>query len=220
MPVGGGANKLFLRVDRADHSRVIPKGTALTAAAEAAATAITAPAPSDAALLLKNDVSVGALVETSGFKYDDNGIGTITYGHTKMDQEILDFLEFAASKELTAGGSDVEEIFSEDGTKAGGANASGGAVYLLIDQGPTGADGILTDMCIVGVKKSSGSKDYKKATYVRPTLECTQVACNKTGGYAIPQSAFDATIWGTITAGDRTIGKDKYVKTMFLPAHT
>lgn len=218
MPVGGGAVKIFLRVKQSDHSVFIPATTATTSTAEEAATAISAPTVADAALVLKNNKSENAFVETSGFKYDDSGVGTVSYGHTKMDEEILAFQEIACPKEATAGGGDVEEITAEDGTKGGGATASGGAVYLCIDLGPAASDGkLLTNMCILSVKKSSGSTDYKKGAFVRPTLECTQVECNKTGNFAIPQTAFDDEIWGTIDAAKRTIKKGAYVKTAFLP---
>ncbi len=218
MPVGGGAVKIIYRVKQSDHSVFIPADTATTSVAEEAATPIASPTVADAALVLKNDASENAFVETSGFKYDDNGVGTVTYGHTKMDEEILAFQEIACPKEEAAGGGDTEEVVAEDGTKGGGATASGGAVYLDIDLGPAASDGkLLTNMCIISVKKSSGSTEYAKGKFVRPSLECTQLPCNKTGGFAIPQTAFDATIWGTIDAAKRTIKKKGYVKTAFLP---
>ncbi len=220
MAVGGGAYKIAYRVDRADHSRIIPKGTASTAVAEAAATAITAPAPSDAALVLKTEKEFNRFVESTGLKWGDDGVGTVTYSHTFLKQAWLDFVAIAAPKSAVAGGNDVEEAFAEDGTKFGGASAASGAVYLFIDLGPLDEDGLFTSMFIGSVKKTTNSMDFKSKTFVRPTFEVSTVECNKTGGAIIPPEAFDDTIWGTIVAGDRTIAKGDYVKQAFLAAAT
>lgn len=219
MPVGGGSNKLFYRVKQTDHSVFIPADTANTLTAEAGATPISSPAYSSVAFHLKDDSAKKIIVESSGFKYDDNGIGTQTYSHTNAEQEFFDFIDIAAPKKSGSSSSVPEELESETGTKIGGASGAAGAVYLCIDQGGENSDGdILTSMSIVTVKKSSGGRDYKAKGFVKPSFEVTQVACNKASGFAIPQAVFKTSIWGTIDAADRTIAEDYYEKTAYLPA--
>lgn len=213
MPAGGGAYKLLLRVKQADHSVVIAADTT----DEAAATAITSPAESDAALLLKSNASLEQIVETSGLKYDDNGVLTVTYGQTNATQAFWDFLDIAAPKVNSSATATRTEKTGEDGTKIGGSSGSGMPTYLLIDKGPADASGnVLTTMAIVTVKKTSGSRDYKNAEFVAPSFEVVSQPCNKSGGFAIPQSAFDSAHWGTISAGLRTIAENAYDKTAVL----
>lgn len=217
--VGGGANKLFYRVKQSDHSVFIPADTAATTTAETAATPIASPAYADVALHLKNNTTRNQVVESTGFKYDDAGVGTCTYSHTNADQEFWDFLKLAAPKKSGASSSAPEDLEAEDGVKISGASSQGGAVYLCIDQGPADSDGlILTTMSIITVKKSSGSRDYKTKTHVRPSFEVVQVACNKADGFPIPQAVFKTTIWGTIAADARTIEETFYEQVSSLAA--
>lgn len=216
MPAGGGGYKILYRVKNSDHSAVIAKDTA----DETAATPIVSPGEDDAALILKDDAALEQIVETSGIKYDDNGVMTVTYGQTNAAQAFWDFLDIAAPRKNSSATATRTEKTSEAGVKIGGASGSGQPTYLLIDKGPSDSTGKpLTTMAIVTIKKTSGSRDYKNAEFVSPTFEAVSQPCNKTGGFAIPQSAFSATHWnGTIAADLRTIAKDAYDKTALLTA--
>lgn len=215
MPAGGGARKILYRVKQSDHSAIIAKDTT----DESGATPVASPTESHAALILADNASLEQIVESSGIKFDDNGVMTATYGQTNASDTVWDFLAIAAPKTNAAGTATRTEKTSEAGVKIGGASGSGQPAYLLIDKGaPDTTGAILTTMSIVTVKKSSGSRDYKANEFVSPSIEVVSTPCNKSGGYAIPQGCFSGSHWGTISAGDRTIPENGYEKTAMLPA--
>lgn len=204
---GGRAYAALLRVTD-DHASIANFSSGAT---------IATPALSDAAIILKDDSTSENIVEGHGITFDENGVAVIKIDSTIID--LIPFLETAAPRKTGGTGSVTKnEKVSENGLKIGGAGSSSGMSFLLIYADGESGTNIQTTMAIVTVKKSSGSRSHKSGDYLMVPIECTSVACKKSGGFVIDQALFDATIWGTISAGNRTIGQDYYVKESLLPA--
>lgn len=203
---GGRAYSAIFRVTD-DHTSIANATTGV---------AIGTPALSDAAIILKDDSATENIVESSDITFDDAGVPSIKIASTLLD--LVAFLQVAAPRKTGAAAVGKNEKTSEYGTKIGGAaSGNGNPNYVLIHAGGVSGSDILT-ACIIGtVKPSSGSRSHKAGDVVMPSFEFTGVACKKTGGLVLDQALFDPTIWGTIGAALRTIGKDWYIQEALMP---
>lgn len=198
---GGRAYKAFYRM-ATDHESVANKTTGVD---------IGAPTTSDAAYILETDTAKDVIIESSDFAYGADGIGTMTFATSDQGDDMLAWLAIAAPLKSGTQSTTRTQKFGEDGASIGGGASSSDIPYLVISAGADNADGkIPTEMAIVVVSRESYSYKTANNEVNMISLKVTTVACKAASGFAIPQACFDATIWGTISAGDRTIEKDAY----------
>lgn len=203
---GGSAYSAIFRVTD-DHTSIANATTGV---------AIGTPALSDAAIILTDDSATENIVETSDITFDDAGVPSIKIASTILD--LIEFLQVAAPRKTGAASVGKNEKVSEKGTKIGGAaGGNGNPTYVLVHAGGVSGSNILTALIIGTVKPTSGSRSHKSGDVVMPSFEFSGVACKKTGGLVVPQELFDPTIWGTIGAALRTIGKDWYIQEALMP---
>lgn len=201
----GGLGYIALYRMTDDHADVADKATGA---------AIATPVIGDVALILNEDDTKEYVIETTDITYDDQGVPTIKV--TSNIPDIVTFLQTAAPRKAGTTSTTRAEKTGETGKKRFGA--SGGTSdpkYLLIQAGTKHGTKVETIISIGQVKRTSGGRSRKAGEDTMPSFEFVGHACKKTGGFVALQALFDATIWGTISAGDRTIPKDQYVQEGF-----
>ena len=179
--------------------------------------AIPSPVLSDAAIVLKYDAALEHVLETSEISFDGS-TGAPSFKVSSTIPDIITFLEVACPRKTGTTTTTKNERTDENGSKIGGTTGgTGDPEYLAIyHEGKTGSE-TLVSMVLGNVSRSSGGRSSKAGDSKVVSFEFSGISCKKTGGLVLDQALFDATIWGTITAGLRTIGEGYYIKESFLP---
>lgn len=181
--IGGFGRCLIFRAKQ-DHSMIV-KADGTTAAVDKA----------DATLVLGSN-SGNDILEQTDFTYNDDGSVTLKFAQTKFDEDFTTFLNIACPRTSSSGSSEPEEKYDEAGRKIGGSTGSGTEpAFLVMSYGAEGDDGEIPVSLHLGFfKKSSGSRSYKKGSWVAPGLDFQSVACKQANGTTIGKDLFDDAI--------------------------
>lgn len=204
----GKAYWAFYRL-KTDHSGII--------AADGTGSVISSPAISDAALVLTDDAANEIIVQSSDWSADKDAVYTCTV--ETNDPAFIAFMDVACPPKKGSASSIVKkEYTSEAGVKIGGASASGGVPYLVINANAFSDTEVLTRMAIVTVSpESDKTKTIVGDTVMFPAKLTTAAA---KAAVVIPNALFPTTIYDidpAISAGDRTVAEDYYIKRSLLP---
>jgi len=184
-------------------------------AADGTGSVIGTPATTDAALILEDDTANDIIVQSTDWSPDAKGVHTATVETSASD--VVPFLEVAAPAVAGSANSiEKKEYKSEAGGVIGGAGSSSGVPYLVISAMSYNDAEVLTNMAIVTLSPESGKIKTGVGEVSMWGVKQTSVAAK--AAFVIPQALFPGAIYGTISAGDRTIPVSGYIKSSLLPA--
>lgn len=193
---------------KSDHSGIL--------AADGTGSVIATPAISDAAIVLTDDAASEIIVQSSDWSADKDGVYTGTI--ETNDPALLAFLDTACPPKKGAASSITKkEYTSEAGVKIGGASASSGVPYLVINANAYSDTEVLCRMAVVTFSpESDKSKTVSGDTTMFPVKFTTAAA---KADVVIPNALFPSTIFdisSAIDAGDCTVSEDYYIKRSLL----